>query len=240
MSFGSPCIRVSPHPTPRRRPPICIKNYKVRKPTFRRPCTTAHAWLLPTRPGSPYGSYPHTTTVRPCARRDLRYSRPTAHPRRRHVSGTVVPPPHRHGIIPSCPRPHARRDQRPAYPDPRIQPVCSNFPVQRRGALRRRRRGLCVQARLKAGACGPRRGSPGNLGRLDSAKVRRHGAGSAGRMTDHAGRRPDPTRQKVDVDPRKVRRTPAITAAVFSTLSTLPFPSRVFPFSLFSLCPISR
>ena len=33
-------------------------------------------------------------------------------------------------------------------------------------------------------------GSPGNRGRLDSTKVRRCGAGSAGRMTDHAGRRP--------------------------------------------------
>ena len=55
--------------------------------------------------------------------------------------------------------------------------------------------GACIQASPKAGACGPGRGSPRNLDRLDSTKVRRCGVraiGSAGRTTDHAGRRPGP------------------------------------------------
>ena len=63
----------------------------------------------------------------------------------------------------------------------------------------RRRQKSCVQVDLKAGACGPRHGSPRNLDRLDSTKVRRCGArttGSAGRVTDHVGRRPDPTQKK--------------------------------------------
>ena len=48
------------------------KNCKARKPAFRKPCIVAHAWPLPTRLGSPYGQYPHTATVWPCARRDQR------------------------------------------------------------------------------------------------------------------------------------------------------------------------
>ena len=114
--------------------------------------------------------------------------------------------------------------------------------VRHRFATRRRRE-PCVQAGPKAGACGPRRGSPRNLDRLDSTKVRRCGAratGSAGQMTDHAGRRPDPARQKIRHGSRKARRMPAVTAVVFATFSALPFPSRVFPFSLFSVCPVSR
>ena len=87
------------------------------------------------------------------------------------------------------------------------------------------------------------RGSPGNRGRLDSTKVRRCGVRtieSAGRTTDHAGRRPGPARQKIRRGSRKARRMPAVTAVVFATFSALPFPSRVFPFSLFSVCPVSR
>ena len=66
---------------------------------------------------------------------------------------------------------------------------CADEGAWRRFAMRRRR-GPRVQARPKAGACGPGRGSPKNLDRLDSTKVRRCGVraiGSAGRMTDHAG-----------------------------------------------------
>ena len=103
----------------------------------------------------------------------------------------------------------------------RASPVCPDSP-RRRAARRRRQRmtsprdvgdGVAVGARRpassgpmvglearhqagpKACACGPGRGSPGSRGRLDPAKVRRCGVraiGSAGRTTDHAGRRPGP------------------------------------------------
>ena len=59
------------------------KNRKARKPTFRRPCTATHAWLLPTSLGSPYEPcshmfprIPHAThkiqRIRPQIRRDQR------------------------------------------------------------------------------------------------------------------------------------------------------------------------
>ena len=136
----------------------------------------------------------------------------------------------------------SRRDQRPAYADLHSNPTYSNS-LRRRGGHGHgvaSRRGVdvavraCIQARLKAGSCGP---DP--WGRLDSTKARRCGAGSAERMTDHAGHRPGPT-QKIRRGSRKVRRMPAVTAVVFATFSTLPFPSRVFPFSLFSLCRVYR
>ena len=58
--------------------------------------------------------------------------------------------------------------------------------------------GACIQARPKACACGPGRGSPRNLDRLDSTKVSRCGAGS--RRTNDGSRRP-PARPGVTLAP---------------------------------------
>ena len=55
--------------------------------------------------------------------------------------------------------------------------------------------GALRSSRPEGRPCGPGRGSPRNLDRLNSTKVRRCGVraiGSAGRMTDHVGRRPGP------------------------------------------------
>ena len=107
----------------------------------------------------------------------------------------------------------ARRDQRPVHSNLRIQPVSPPSLHQRPVYSNTRQSnslkfpgghghgiawrcgddvavGPRVQARPKAGACGPRRGSPRNLNRLDSTKVRRRGAGS--RRTDGRSRRPGP------------------------------------------------
>ena len=96
-----------------------------------------------------------------------------------------------------------RRDQRSVHSNLRTQPVHADSPRLR--AARRWRRdtasghgvasrrgadvavGPRVQAGPKACACGPRRGSPRNLDRLNSTKVRRCGAGS--RRTDGRSRR---------------------------------------------------
>ena len=103
------------------------------------------------------------------------------------------------------------RDQRPVHADLRIQPAYSNAlnlrstsadqaPTQltqipwgawarRRFTMRRRRRSEGPRSsRPEGGACGPGRGSPKNLDRLDSTKVRRRGAGS--RRTDDGSRKP--------------------------------------------------
>ena len=113
-----------------------------------------------------------------------------------------------------CLRVRLRRDQRPVHSNAR--PANSlKFPAPARGAW-----ASATTASTSVGRCMSLSGlgsdrtiGPGGpmAGRLDSTKVRRCGVraiGSAGRMTDHAGRRPDPARQKVDVDPRKVRMTP--------------------------------
>ena len=88
------------------------KNRKVRNPTSRRPYTAAHASQILMRLGSPYGSCSNT----------FPWISHTAHKLQKI-------------------RLQIQRDQRLVHVDPRIQRVCSNSTVQRRGASRRRRQG---------------------------------------------------------------------------------------------------
>ena len=137
---------------------------------------------------------------------------PTPISRETSVSGPANQAPIRSPQIPCvdcrrgtvCPgRSINRRDQRSVHSNLRTQPVHADSPRLR--AARRWRRdtasghgvasrrgadvavGPRVQAGPKACACGPRRGSPRNLDRLNSTKVRRCGAGS--RRTDGRSRR---------------------------------------------------
>ena len=111
----------------------------------------------------------------------------------------------RHAILRSapcaCARKPTRRDQRGRLwriytPTQLTQVPCANGGgrASGHGVASRRDVGVAVGALHSSPPEGGllRRGSPGNRGRLDSTKVRRRGAGSAGRMTDHAGHRPDP------------------------------------------------
>ena len=66
---------------------------------------------------------------------------------------------YRHDIIPSCPRPHSRRGQRPVHSNLRARPSYSNSLRRRGGHGVASRRGAdvavgaCIQARLEAGNC---------------------------------------------------------------------------------------
>ena len=72
-------------------------------------------------------------------------------------------------------------------------------------------------------------GSPGNRGRLDSAKVRRRGAGSAGRMTDHAGQ----ARRHACATPLGYRVSTFLS--ISCSVSLIPFSMPLISFSLSSL-----
>ena len=83
---------------------------------------------------------------------------------------------------------HASADQAPTQ----LTQIPWGAWVSGHGAASRRGADVAVGPRVQAGpkacACGPGRGSPRNLDRLDSTKVRRRGAGS--RRTDDGSRRP--------------------------------------------------
>ena len=134
---------------------------------------------------------PHVSTASPCNLQapkipTLVSTRP-AFPARYRMSGRGINPP----------RP-ATGLLKPTHPTGFPQIPCANdgeanVRAWRRLATRRRRRSGGLHSSPPEGGL-LRRGSPGNRSRLDSTKVRRCGvraAGSAGRMTDHAGRRPD-------------------------------------------------
>ena len=202
MSFGSPCIRVSSTHTQAAPPDLCQKRPSPQAPS-RRPYTAAHVSQILMRLGSPYGPRSHTFPrfpIQPPSFKnpDIGFGKASVSgPANQAPAGLCEFPASTAGAVP-----HVRTGHRPAETSVRFtqtyapnrftQIPCTNGgeagAVAWHRFATRRRRGPRVQVRPKAGACGPGRGSPKNLDRLDSAKVRRRGAGS--RRTDGRSRRP--------------------------------------------------
>ena len=189
-----------PSPIPKRRFMILPKTRKVRRLTPP-PCSGFSRGFR-----SPYGrAAPHTH--QPPSGNSQKTASPQFHILQVHTLLPCLTDPHAprihiraispyHHSLTMCPPRPARpastnlRANRPRKP---IATAASPPAASTHGAASRRGVGVdAVGARAQAGpkacACGPGRGSPKNLDRLDSTKVRRCGAGS--RRTDGRSRRP--------------------------------------------------